>query len=237
VSDGSEERRRRLLQVASAGAFLTVAAVLVLIVVESGKSTGGDAGDIQHVADVRRLLAGIPQHGMTLGEPGARATLVEFGDLKCPVCRAFSEDAIPQVIETQVRGGRARIEFRNFTIIDAESTPAAAAALAAGEQGRGWDFLELFYRNQGSETAHYVTDEFLTAVARKAGVANIARWNRERRSRRILAEVAATTDEAHRLGFEGTPSFAVEGPGTTGLEPKGFLESAGEIEDAVAAAS
>lgn len=232
-----QERRRRLLQVASAAVFLTVAVVLVLIVVNSSKSSGGDAGDVKDVGPVESLLDGIPQHGMTLGEPGARATLVEFGDLKCPVCKAFSEEVIPEVIESKVRTGTARIEFRNYTIIDAESTPAGAAALAAGEQGRGWNFVELFYRNQGSEIAHYVTDEFLTAIARKAGVPDISRWNRERRSRRILAEVARTTEEAEGLGFDGTPSFAVEGPATEGLEGKGFLESAGEIEGAIDAAA
>jgi protein-disulfide isomerase len=230
------DRRRVLLQVASAAAFLTIAVVLVLIVISGNETSGGDARHVEQAGSVRSLLRGIPQQGLTLGEPGAQVTLVEFGDLKCPVCKAFSEEVIPQVIESKVRDGGAKIAFRNYTIIDAESTPAGAAAIAAGEQGRGWDFLELFYRNQGSETDPYVTDEFLTAIATKAGVRDIARWDRERKSKRVLAEVARTTEEAERLGFEGTPSFAVEGPATDGLEAKGFLESTGEIEAAIDAA-
>ena len=55
------------------------------------------------------------------------------------------------MIEAKVRSGEAKIEFRNFTIIDEQSGPAGAAAIAAGEQGRGWNFVELFYRNQGTE--------------------------------------------------------------------------------------
>ena len=236
MSGEGGDRRRVLLQAASAAAFLTIAVVLVLIVISGNATSGGDAKHVEQAGPVRSLLSGIPQQGMTLGEPGARVTLVEFGDLKCPVCKAFSEEVIPRVIESKVRDGSARIEFRNYTIIDAESTPAGAAAIAAGEQGRGWDFLELFYRNQGSETDSYVTDEFLTAIAKKAGVRDIARWNRERKSKRVLTEVALTTEEAERLGFEGTPSFAVEGPATGGLEAKGFLESVGEIEAAIDAA-
>jgi protein-disulfide isomerase len=227
------ERRRRLLQIASAAVFLTVAAVLVLIVVEANKSSGGDAGNVQEASAVDKLLAGIPQQGLTLGDPTARATLVEFGDLKCPVCKAFSEEIIPDVIESKVRGGEARLEFRNFTIIDEQSLPAGAAAIAAGEQGRGWQFIELFYRNQGNETQPYVTDEFLTAIAKKAGVEDLGRWNRERKSKRLLGQVEASTEEAESLGFEGTPSFAVEGPATEGLEAKGFLESSGEMEAAI----
>ena len=165
---------------------------------------------------------------MTLGEPARRSTLVEFGDLKCPVCKAFSEEVIPQVIESKVRGGSARIEFRNYTIIDAESTPAGAAAIAAGEQGRGWDFVELFYRNQGNEPIHYVTDEFLTAIATKAGVPDIARWNRERKSKRILAEVARTTRGSRKARFRRDAVVRGRRPGDRRPgSARDFLESAG----------
>jgi len=227
-----EERRRKLLQLASAAVFLAIAAVVVLIVVNANKSSGGDAGNLQGVGEVDRALAGIPQQGMLLGDPKASVTLIEFGDLKCPVCAAFSEEIIPEVIDSKVRTGAARIEFRNFTIIDEQSGSAGAAALAAGEQGRGWNFLEIFYRNQGVETAPYADDEFLTAVARAAGVEDIARWNRERSSARLGGEVEATTEEAPQLGFTGTPSFAVQGPSGK-LEPLGTPGSAGDIESAI----
>jgi protein-disulfide isomerase len=226
------DRRRRLLQIASAAVFVTVAAVLVLIVVNSNSSSGGDASNVSEVGSVDALLKGIPQEGTTLGQPSSKVTLVEFGDLKCPICKEFSEHVIPGVIESQVRSGAARIEFRNYTIIDEQSIPAGAAALAAGEQGRGWNFIELFYRNQGDETQPYVTGEFLTAIAKGAGVPDIARWQRERRSKRLVTEVHKTTAEAERLGFSGTPSFAIEGPATAGLEALGTIEQ-GELEEAI----
>jgi protein-disulfide isomerase len=226
-----QDRRRRLLQAASAAVFLTVAVVLVLIVVSGSSNSGGDT-KLEDVGVVNSLLSGIPQQGTTLGQPSAKVTLVEFGDLKCPICKEFSEQVIPQVIESKVRSGAAKIDFRIFTIIDEQSTPAGAAAIAAGEQGRGWSFIELFYRNQGDETQPYVTDKFLTAIAKGAGVKDLARWNRERKSKRILAEVKSTTAEAERLGFEGTPSFAVEGPASEGLETLGTVE-AGALEEAI----
>jgi protein-disulfide isomerase len=230
------ERRRKLLQLGSAAAFLAVVVILVAIVVAANDSSGGDAGNVQHAEEVEGLLAGIPQKGLLLGEPGAKVTLVEFGDLKCPFCKAFSEQVVPKVIESKVRGGEAKIEFRNYTIIDEQSKPAGAAAIAAGEQGRGWQFIELFYRNQGDETKPYVTDEFLTAIAKKAGVEDLGRWNRERRSKRVLDEVSQTTKEAEELGFEGTPSFAVEGPGSSGLETVEPDETQ-ELEEAIENAS
>ena len=82
-----------------------------------------------------------------------------------------------------------------------------------------------------------MTDEFLTAIAKGAKVPNIARWNSDRKSASVKAEVEAATAEAEHLGFEGTPSFAIEGPGTNGIEALGgHLESSGAIESAISAA-
>jgi protein-disulfide isomerase len=235
ASGGRDARRERLVKLGSAAAFLAVVAVAVLIVVSETQTEGGDTS-IEGVAQVERELRGIPQRGLTLGDPGAPVTLVEYGDLQCPACKAFAEEVLPEVIESKVRDGQARIEFRNFTIIGEESRPAAAAAIAAGEQGRGWSFVELFYRNQGFERSGYVTDEFLTAVAEAAGVPDIERWQRERDSARLLGEVARQTAEAERLGLSSTPSFAIRGPATDGLETLGFPQSAGELEAAIDAA-
>jgi protein-disulfide isomerase len=231
-----QERRRRVVQLGSAAAFLAIVAVAVLIVIGQSQTEGGDTS-LEGADVVRQELAGIPQDELVLGDPDAPATLVEFGDLQCPVCKGYAEEVIPDVIESKVRGGEAKIEFRNFTIISEESVPAAAAAVAAGMQGRGWNFLELFYRNQGIERSGYVTDEFLAEIARGAGVPDVSKWEQDRKSRRVLSEVSADMTEAERLGLGGTPSFAVEGPGTKGLEALGTLGSAGEIEAAIDAAS
>jgi protein-disulfide isomerase len=230
------DRRERLIKLASAAVFLTIVAVAVLIVVSQSGSSGGDSENIVSVAEVERELQGIPQDGMVLGQPSAKVKLLEFADLQCPVCKGYSEEVLPQVIENQVRSGEARLDYRTFTIIDGDSIPAAEAAIAAGKQGRGWNYVEIFYRNQGEEGTGYVTDEFLTAIAKAAKVPDIAQWNSDRRSAYVKAAVEEATAEAERLGFEGTPSFAVQGPGTQGLEALGLLESAGAIESAISAA-
>jgi len=224
------ERRRQLLQIAAGAAFLVLAVVLVLIVVNSSSGSGGDT-KLEGTAEVNRLLAGIPQQGMVLGDPQAPTELIEFGDLQCPVCKGYSEEILPPIIETRVKQGQLKIDFRNYTIIGEQSPPAGAAALAAGEQGRGWTYVELFYRNQGGENSGYADDEFLEAVAKGAGVKDLAKWNQDRK--KLLSKVEATTAEAQSLGFEGTPSFAVEGPKTSGLEALETPESLGALEDAV----
>jgi protein-disulfide isomerase len=228
-------RRRRLLQLGSAAVFVAIIVVVVLIVVSQSQSTGGSPNLVE-VSQVDSLLKGIPQGGTMLGDPKAKVTLYEFGDLQCPICKEYSEQVLPQLIEGPVRSGEAKIEFRNFTIIGTQSPPAGAAALAAGEQGRGWNFIELFYRNQGPEGSGYVTDSFLTSIAKGAGVKDIAKWNTDRKSKSIRRRVSSTTAQAERLGFTGTPSFAVEGPRTNGLKTLGTPGSAEALEEAIAEA-
>lgn len=228
------ERRQRMIKLASALAFLALVVVAVLIVVsQSGSGGGGDASNVKGASEIEAELDGIPQKGLVLGEAGAKAKLIEFGDLQCPVCKGFAEEILPPVIEGKVRNGEARLEFRSYTIISQQSVPAGAAAIAAGKQGRGWNFVELFYRNQGQEASGYVTDEFMTAIARAADVPDIAQWNKDRKSKSVLDEVAQTTAEAEQLGFTGTPSFAVEGPGVEGLEKLGTPSSPGALESAL----
>jgi protein-disulfide isomerase len=230
---GAVERRQRLVKLGSAAGFLALVVVAVLIVVSQSQTSGGDSSNIADVGEVEQQLSGIPQDGMVLGEPSAKVTVVEFADLQCPVCKGYAEEVVPQVIENQVRTGEAKLDFRNFRVIDERSVPAGAAAIAAGRQGRGWNFVELFYRNQGIEHTDYVTDEFLTAIAKSAGVPDIARWNQDRRSKRIISQVEASTEEAERLGFTGTPSFAIEGPRAQGLETLDTPGSASSLEAAI----
>jgi protein-disulfide isomerase len=231
------ERRTRLLQLGAGAAFLVIVAVVVLIVVNGNSDSGGDAKNLKEVGSVDTLVDGVPQHGLVLGDPKAKVELIEYGDLQCPVCKAFSEEVLPPVIENQVKKGKAKIVFRNFIIIGPQSAPAGAAALAAGAQGRGWNYLELFYRNQGKENSGYADDEFLTAVAKSAGVADIAKWQQERKGTEFTDQVTATTEQASNFGFTGTPSFAIKGPNSNGTELLGTPSTAGEIEEQIEKAS
>src|SRR4051812_29337331 len=104
AQEQAKERRRRLVQYGSAAAFLAVCAVVVLIIVS--QSGGGSAGSgTQDAALIQQQLKGIPQHGTVLGDPKAKTTVVEFGDLQCPVCQVFSVQVAPDLISNLVRKG------------------------------------------------------------------------------------------------------------------------------------
>jgi protein-disulfide isomerase len=231
-----DARRQRLLQLAAGGVFLAIIAVVVVIVIVS--SSSGDSGGEptkSEEGEVGKLLGGIPQEGMLLGKPDAPVKIYEYGDLQCPFCRANAEEVTPEVIETAIRKGEANITFRQFIIIGPDSVPAGEAAIAAGAQGKGWDFVELFYRNQGEENSGYVTEEFIESIGKSAGIPDLKKWNQERKSGKYKKQLEAESKEAQKLGFEGTPSFAIEGPSSKGLEVISTPESAGELEEAIEA--
>jgi protein-disulfide isomerase len=230
------ERRQSLIKLASAAGFLALIAVAVLVVVSSSKNSGGDASNIAGAGPVNQLLDGIPQEGMVLGKPGAKVTLLEFGDLQCPVCKEFSFQVAPDIISQIVRKGDANYEFRPWDIIGPQSPIASRAAYAAGEQGRGWSFIELFYRNQGEENSGYVTDSFLTSIAKGAGVKDLDKWNSDRSDDSKWDPLLSKNDsDAKSLGFTGTPSILVEGPG--GKKPFTTIPTVSQIEAAVKSVS
>jgi protein-disulfide isomerase len=231
----ARERRQRLARLGSGAVFLAVVVVAAAIVIsQSGGGSGGDT-NLEGVSQVQSELRGLDQQGLTLGDPKAKVTVVEFGDLQCPVCKAYSEQVIPQLIRGPVKSGDAKLEFRNWTIIGPQSKPAAAGALAASEQGRYWSFITLFYRNQGAENSGYVTDSFLEAVAKGAGVRDLDQWNQDLQSARWEAQLARTDADAGSLGFSGTPAVLVQGP--RGSKPLPGPVPASTIESAIKAVS
>jgi protein-disulfide isomerase len=208
-------RKRRLQYLIIAG-FAAIAVIIALIVIsQSGGDDDGGGGSPSNVlgaAQVDAELSGIPQQGQVLGDASAPVSVIEFGDPQCPVCAAFAEQIAPELISSEVKGGGVKYEFQPYLIIGPESEPAMTAALAAGEQGRFWNFLQLFYRNQGAENSGYVTDPFLTSIAEAAGVPDVDKWNQSRNSSNWESALSNGTNQAESLGFNGTPSILVQGP-------------------------
>jgi len=227
-------QRRRRVQYLSLAAFAAGAVIVALIMIsQSAGDDDGGAGTPSNVrggTSVASELQGISQNGQTLGDAGAPVTATEFGDPQCPVCAAFAEQIAPQLIADEVKSGAAKLTYEPYLIIGPDSRPAMKAALAAGEQGHFWTYLQLFYANQGEENSGYVTDDFLTKIARAAGIADIDRWDQSRADAKWDAVLAKGTRDAESLGFNGTPSILVEGPdGQKALSGFGL----GEIEAAI----
>jgi protein-disulfide isomerase len=206
--------RKRRVQYLSLAAFAAVAVIVALIVISqsAGNNSSSPPANVAGAQQVDAQLNGLSQSGATLGKSSAPVTIIEYGDPQCSSCKAFSETVAPQLISSEVQPGKAKYEFRPFLIIGPDSKPAMRAALAAGDQGRFWNYLQLFYLNQGGENSGYVTDDFLTSIAKGAGVPEIAKWNTDRNDSKWDAVIQQGSSQANSFGFTGTPSIVVEGP-------------------------
>jgi protein-disulfide isomerase len=194
-----------------AGALListiAVVAVVIAVLTSGGASELAPGKPVPGAAKTLALFAGIPQHGIELGSHAAPATLVEFGDLQCPRCAQFAENALPTVVSRYVRPGRIRLEFRNLNSIGNDSLRAARMAGAVGEQSHLWEFIDLMYKNQAAENSGYVTDRYLRALAGAIPGVNVGQALRQRTSATVQAQIAQAQQLAARLHVQGTPTF------------------------------
>src|SRR5690348_13031459 len=132
------DTRRRNLLIAGAGAAAVVAILVVVSVVVAG---GGDSGTTTTSAASSALFDGIPQNGTELGAKGAPVTFIQFEDLQCPICRSYQEDGFSDIVRDYVRPGKVKLRFAGIAILGQDSEKALRYALAAGNQGKLWQYV------------------------------------------------------------------------------------------------
>ncbi len=222
-------RRKRLTRLGIVGAVVVVAIVIIAVAAGGGGSSKppakGSSAEATAIATVGQTVDGIPQNGNSLGSPTAPVTLQYFGDLECPICKEFTLGALPPVIDKWVRSGKLRIEYRSLETATREPEvfkTQQIAALAAGKQNKMWNFLELFYHEQGEEDSGYVNEAYLQNLARQVPGLNFAKWNSDRNDPELASQVVSDGQAANNVGFDGTPSFLI---GHTG----GAMKKVGEV--------
>ena len=195
---------------ALAGVLATLIAGALVAASLAGRSNEQPAPEPPAALDsteTSRLFEGVPQNGTVLGRPEAPVTLVEYGDLQCPYCSAWTQEALPVLVEEYVRPGRLRIEFRGMAFLGPESETGLRAALAAGEQDKLWHVVDLLYRNQGHENSGWLTDETLRLVGLSVEGLDVGRMLDRREA--MSAALEESEASAAAAGITGTPSFQV----------------------------
>ena len=194
------------------GAIALIGAIVSISIGTGGpkviKLKGGD--------QVQELVGGIQQDGADLGPPDAAVTISVFNDLQCSTCDDYEVHTVDPLIEEYARTGKAKFEFRNYSLGQAETTKAAYAAVAAGQQDREWQFVETFFRNQDAAPAGNVSEEFLDDIVNSITDLDLATWQQDMASPEVKARVDADAQLAADYGLRvNGPSIVVEGPGGT----------------------
>jgi protein-disulfide isomerase len=250
------ERAQRTRRTRMLGGVLALAVVIVAVAIAISAGGGGGGKAVKanssaargDVAAVTNLLAGIPQSGTTLGNPKAPVTITEYADLECPVCDSFvlpttrnTSDGTPgsgyfdQLINQYVRPGKAKIVYRSLETATGNGPNASmwtqqqAGAYAAGLQNKAWDYIELFYYEQQSETSQYVNSSFLESIAQQVPGLNVASWKANLQSSTAQSQVTSDGNTAQGLGFTSTPTIVIKGPKGQATPIQSLPSSYGEI--------
>ncbi len=216
----SAVRRTRIFQLGGALAVAIVVVVVIVIATSGGggsKDKGIQTGTAARatVARASSLLTGVPQSGITLGKATAPVTMTYYGDLECPVCQDFTLNTLPQVITNDVRTGRMKIQYRSLETATQDPTTfqtQQVAALAAGRQNHMWDYVELFYHEQGAEGTGYVTESYLRRLASQVPRLALPTWQADRNDAAFVRQVDSDRKSAIALGVSATPTLILRGP-------------------------
>jgi protein-disulfide isomerase len=201
----------------AATAVIVLAAVGVMLGVAFGSGSskaavharGSLVNALPGAADVQRLLQGIPQHGNVLGSRSAPVTLVEYVDVQCPYCQQFETQAMPTLIGSYVRSGKVKIEARPIAFIGPDSQRGRAAAIAAGEQNKLFNFAEILYLNQGSENTGWLNDQIITSAAASIPGLDVSRLLARSNSDSVKARSSAFDKQAAADNVRATPTILV----------------------------
>jgi protein-disulfide isomerase len=241
-AQAAQAGRRRRMQLLGGILVAAVAVIAVVIAISAGAGGATKAPPAnspqakQNYASVNSLLRGIPQSGTTLGNPKAKVTMYYYGDLECPVCRAFTlgidHGGFLQLVKNDVRSGKVKVVYKSFCTATCNNHPVSVfdqqqvAAYAAGQQHLFWDYADLFYREQGDETA------YLDALAKQIPSLDQSTWRNDQKDPSLLSQVRADASQANQLGLSGTPSLVAAGPkGET--QVAGVIPSYSSLEQAI----
>ena len=160
-------------------AIVVIAIVVVAVVALGGNGSSGGSTTATVLPDagvIAKQFAGIPQQGDVLGKASAPATMVEYIDLQCPVCRDFETNVMPSVIDQYVRAGKLKVIARPVAIIGSgvDSQRGRLGMIAASKQNRAFNFAQLLYFNQGPEDGGWLDDTMVASAAKSIPGVNVA---------------------------------------------------------------
>ena len=116
-------------------------------VISPGASTSALAGDVTQKRD------GV---AVTVGKPGAAASIDVYADFLCPICGEFEKQYKGQ-IEQAVNDGKLQVRYHMVPLLNTKSDPpgysldSANAALAAADAGKFVQFHDALFANQPEE--------------------------------------------------------------------------------------
>jgi protein-disulfide isomerase len=204
-------------------------------------STQKPASNVVHltgIEDAQGLFGGVPQEGDRVGSADAPVTIQVFNDIQCSSCQEAFLTTIPALVEKYVRPGDVQLDWRHYSNSENPVEYSFYGAEAAAEQGYGWQYIYLFFRNQDEAQKHGVDQDFLETVAGGIEELNFPEWKEElekdgQPGGPIAKRLEGYEETGQNLGIRVGQALILSGPnGTETLQDSPDLA---EIEAAIKA--
>ncbi|KRG13968.1 dihydroneopterin aldolase [Virgibacillus soli] len=153
----------------------------------------------------------------TIGEPDATVSIVEFGDYKCPACKAWGEKIFPQLEEEFINTGKAKFSYINVLFHGEESTLAALASESVYKQEPEsfWAFHKGVFDAQPTTQNHddkWVTTERLLALAKDhAPNIDMEQFEKDINNKGTLNEIKIDEKLVNDFKVQFTPTIMING--------------------------
>ena len=158
-------------------------------------------------ATIKELMVPGPLKEMTLGQPGAKVTMIEYFSLTCPVCHAFHRDTWPTFKQRYIDSGKVFFIAREFPI--GRSSGNATIAIRCDE-GNYFKLLNLYLAQQKRWVSQNVRLDAIHAIAAPHGLTR-AKFDSCLANQTIINGVKEVKQRARDLGVIGTPTFFING--------------------------
>ncbi len=149
---------------------------------------------------------------MTIGDPDAPVTMVEYAMFTCPHCAAFHLETWPQIKKNFVDTGKVRLVYREV-YFNRASLWAAMIARCAGPD-RYFGVVDLLYRGQAEWIAGNDPEAMmrnLYGIGRQAGLTDAEMDACMTDQSFAEALVESYQKNAQADGIDSTPSFLIDG--------------------------
>ena len=138
-------------------------------------------------------------------------SIIEFSEFQCPFCSRVLP-TMKQIHDTY--GDKVQIVFKHNPLPFHKDAPLASeASLAAGAQGKFWEYHDVLFKNQKA-----LKRENLDAYAQQIGL-NVSKFKADLDGGTFKKVIAADQALARQFGARGTPNFFVNGRQVTGARP------------------
>jgi protein-disulfide isomerase len=249
----------RALAIGGGVALVIVIVVVLAVVLGSGGGSSGSgvvrkadmaglpatgdqnwAGAVQGADEANNLFKGIPQNGLTVGNPKAPVTMEMFIDVQCPVCKDYEVNHLPGVVTKYIRTGKVQLHLKPWAFLGgpaSQSFTGRLGLIAAADQNKGFEYAKALYDNQGAEESGWLNGQEMAALAASVTGLNLAQWSDDTNGSAAQAIADQVDQLAKQKNVTGTPTILV-GPtngklqvasGATTYDPTG-------VDQALAAA-